>query len=267
MAESAEGLTVVLPVFDCEKTIAKAVNHWLPTLDSLNRPYELLLVDDGSTDGTQAHADQLTHRHSNIRVVHHDVRRGYGACLRTAIETATMPLIFYTSTDPGWNPSDLPKMLKSLDIRDEYTGTQVEVVNGHRRGVALPKGKKRWSQFYRGFIRVVFGYWPEPPRGWLGNGERRSWWRCRVLFGLRIGDINGKFKLFRRSVFDRMEIQSDGEFVHAEVLAKANFLGCMMDEVVLADKQVPPPPTDTRKEMWLVFRDARFRSPMPAPSS
>jgi glycosyltransferase involved in cell wall biosynthesis len=265
MAESTEGLTIVLPVFDVEKTLGKSVGAWLPTLDALQRPYEFLVVDDGSVDGTKAQAELLANRNPRIKLLTHTERRGYGACLRTAIEAATQPLFFYTSTEPGWNASDLPRMLKSLEIRDEYTGKQVEVVNGHRRGTALPKGKKRLSQLYRGFVRVVFGYWPEPPRGWLGTGERRFWWRCRILFGLRIGDINSKFKLFRRSVFDRMVIQSDGEFVHAEILAKANFLSCMMDEVPLADKQVPPIQADTRKEMWRVFRDAKFRSPMSAP--
>ena len=265
MADPTEGLTIVLPVFDAEKTLGKSVGAWLPTLDSLRRPYELLIVDDGSSDDTKSQAEVLADRNPRIKLLAHSERRGYGACLRTAIEAATQPLVFYTSTEPGWNASDLPRMLKSLEIRDEYTGKQVEVVNGHRRGTALPKGKKRWSQLYRGFIRVVFGYWSEPPRGWLGASERRFWWRCRVLFGLRIGDINSKFKLFRRSVFERMELQSDGEFIHAEILAKANFLGCMMDEVVLADKQVPAAPTDTRKEMWRVFRDAKFRSPTATP--
>jgi hypothetical protein len=66
-------------------------------------------------------------------------------------------------------------------------------------------------------------------------------------------------------VFDRMVIQSDGEFVHAELLAKANFLGCMMDEILLAARHVPAPLPDTRKEQWQLFRNAKFRSPVPTP--
>src|SRR5262249_25539450 len=191
--------------------------------------------------------------------------RGYGASLRTALEASSYPLIFYTSADPGWHPSDLPRMLKSLDIRDEYTGKQVELVNGHRRGSALPLARKWFNRIGRAFVRFAFGYWPEPSKGWLGSAEDRFWCRCRVLFGLRVGDINSKFKLVRRSVFDRMLIQSDGEFVHAELLAKANFLGCMMDEVVLAARHTPGPLPDTRKEQWRLFRNAKFRSPIPTP--
>jgi glycosyltransferase involved in cell wall biosynthesis len=265
MADNPEGLTFVLPVFDQEKAVGKAVSSWVPVLNSLGRPYQLLIVDDGSGDGTKAQADVIATRNKRVHVLAHPEHRGYGACLRTALESATQPILFYTSVDPGWHPSDLQRMLKSLDVRDEYTGKQVEVVNGHRRGTALVGARKWFSRFYRLFVRLAFGYWPDHSKGWLGKAEGRFWWRCRVLFGLRVGDINCKFKLFRRSVFDRMVIQSDGEFVHAELLAKANFLGCMMDEVVLAARHVPGPLPDTRKEMWRVFNDPKFRSPVPTP--
>jgi glycosyltransferase involved in cell wall biosynthesis len=265
MSDTAEGLTLVLPVFDQEKTLAKAVSAWVPTLHSLNRPYELLIVDDGSLDGTKAQAEVLVTRNGRIRVLSHAERKGYGACVRTALEVATQPLFFYTSADHGWNPADLGRMLKSLEFRDEYTGKRVEVVNGHRRGTRLPSRQKWLNRLYRGFVRVVFGYLPEPPKGWLGAAENRYWWKCRLLFGIRVGDINSKFKLFRRSVFDRIVIQSDGEFIHAELLAKANFLGCMMDEIVLADRQVPPPLPDVKKELRRVFRNPKFRSPVPTP--
>ncbi|HEX3152235.1 MAG TPA: hypothetical protein VHR66_29445, partial [Gemmataceae bacterium] len=195
----------------------------------------------------------------------HTERKGFGACIRTALEAASQPLFFYTSTDAGWTPSDLPRMLKSLAVQDEYTKKFVEIVNGHRRGTMLPAGRKRLNWVYRVIIRIVFGYLPDPPRGWLGAAESRFWWKCRLMFGLRLGDINSKFKLFRRSVFNRMVLQSNGEFIHAEILAKANFLGCLMDEIILADRQSPPTQPDVRTEMWKVFHDPKFRSPVPTP--
>src|SRR3954451_10623436 len=223
--QPAEGLTFVLPVFDEEKALGKAVSGWIPTLDGLRRPYELFIVDDGSLDGTRAQAEGLAARNRRLKVLSHPERRGFGACLRPALAAANQPLLFYTSADHNWSHADLGRMLQSIGYTDEYTGKRVEIVNGHRRGTALPRGPKWRNRLYRVFMRVAFGFWPEPPKGWLGTSERRVWWRCRVLFGLRVGDINSKFKLFRRSVFDRIEIQSDGEFVHSELLAKANFLG------------------------------------------
>jgi glycosyltransferase involved in cell wall biosynthesis len=263
--QPAEGLTLALPAFDQEKTLAKAVAAWASVLDGLRRPYELLIIDDGSQDGTRTQADILATKNGRVRVLAHPERKGFGACLRTALEASTQPLFFYTSADHGWNPNDLPRMLKCLAVRDEFSGKQVEIVNGHRRGTALPAGRQWVGRLYRGLVRVVFGYWPEPPRGWLGAAEGRYWWKCRLLFGLRVGDVSSKFKLFRKSVFDRMVLQSDGEFVHAEILAKVNFLGCLMDELVLADRASPPELPDVRKEMWTVFHDPRFRSPVPTP--
>ena len=263
--QPAEGLTVALPVFDQEKTLAKAVAGWQPVLDGLQRPYELLVVDDGSRDGTRAQADILATRNTRLKVLAHPERKGFGAALRTALEAARYPLFFYTSADHGWNANDLPRMLKALAVRDEFTGKQVEIVNGHRRGTALPAGRRRLNWAFRAFVRVVFGYMPEPPRGWLGAAENRYWWKCRLLFGLRVGDVNSKFKLFRRHVFDRMVLQSNGEFIHAEILAKANFLGCLMDEIVLGDRPDPIPSPDVGEEMWAVFRDPQFRSPVPTP--
>lgn len=242
--------------------LAVTLDAWLPVLAECRHPYEVLLVNDASTDGSATLADKYAAKHSSIRLLTHTERQGFGACLRTAYEGSSNPLFFYTSCEAGWNPKDLPRLLKSAYIKDEFTGKLVEVVNGHRRGQPLPAGKKRWNTLRRTLTRILFGYWPEPPKGWLGADEDRFWWRCRIEFGLRLGDINSKFKLFRRSVLDRIVIQSNGDFVHAELLAKANFLGCLMDEVLLADRQTITPIGDTKADRQQVFQHPQFRSPL-----
>ena len=75
----------------------------------------------------------------------------------------------------------------------------------------------------------------EPLPGWLGGKALAYQKLIRLLFAVRLHDIDCAFKLFRRKIFDRIPIQSDGEFVHAEILAKANFLGCYVDEVPLEE--------------------------------
>jgi glycosyltransferase involved in cell wall biosynthesis len=263
MADSAEGLTFVLPVYNQAAHLEKVVNGWISALQGIGRPYDLILVDDGSTDDSPAIALKLASRHNRINVLTHPTHQGFGASIRTALEQSTQPLFFYTSGDPHWATADLARMLKSIEQKDEYTGMLVQIVNGHRRGLPIPAGRKRLRKLKSFFNRIVFGYWLDTSKGWLGREEESFWWRCRLQFGLRVGDINSAFKLFRRQVFDKMVLQSDGDFIHAEILAKANFLGTLMDEITLADKQTPGHLPDMSAERKRVFKNPQFRSPLP----
>ena len=89
-----------------------------------------------------------------------------------------------------------------------------------------------------------------------------------MLFGLRVWDPDCAFKLFRRSILESIPIQSNGTFVHAELLAKANFLGCLMAEVPIgrlagAFKGVAePPPADGWRDARSVFRRPEFAAPV-----
>src|SRR5262249_43820125 len=102
--------------------------------------------------------------------------------------------------------------------------------------------------------------------------HRHRFW-VRLLFGVRLQDIDSKFKLLRRQVFDRFPIQSDGDFVHAEIIAKINFLGALMDELPIAAKpgsyaavaEPPPMPPPVATEMKRVFRRPVFLPP-PGPN-
>jgi glycosyltransferase involved in cell wall biosynthesis len=153
-------------------------------------------VDDGSTDRSAALAEEWAGRHPRGRVLRHRVRSGFGAALRTGLAAARHPLFFYSTCDNQYEPADLKQLLDVID--------QVHVVSGYR---------------------VQEGASGKPYRA--GRGYR---WLVRLLFGVRLRDIDCAFKLFRREIFARIPIQSNGRFVHAEILAKANFLGCLMGE-------------------------------------
>jgi hypothetical protein len=112
--------------------------------------------------------------------------------------------------------------------------------------------------FWRWSLWLLFGIVLLPLPGWLGRQPVAYQKLVRWLFGVRVGDIDSAFKLFRREVFDRIPIQSDGQFVHAEILAKANFAGCLMEEVAI---EVPATwESDSRRwaELWRVFRSPDF---------
>src|SRR5947209_7296668 len=190
-------LSVVLPACNVEADLIVIVDGWKAYLDSLNRDYELVITDDGSSDRTGRLADELAAKLPRLKVIHHPTAQGFGAALRSGLAAAQLPLFFYGECTTAYQPQELGKLLEMIDHVDLVTGIRVWQQN-----------RPAWSP--------------------------RDWWSrlaLRLVFGLRLKDADCAFKLFRRSIFARIPIQSDGAFVHAEILAKANFLGCMMAEV------------------------------------
>ena len=267
------GITVVLPFFNQAAVLESILNSWSHTLQKLGRSYEILLIDDGSTDGgvsllegTEGKAG-LFKRIAHLYLERHEARRGYGACIRTALEKARYPLFFYTGFDHPYQPADLKTMLHNIEETDPDSGEKVDLVNGFRTTTPLPNWRRILGKWYRVFLRVALGANSDPLPGWLGAEAHRLARKMRILFGVRLHDINSRFKLFRRKIFDRFPIQSDGDFVHGEIMAKANFLGCMMLELPIAQRPgpipvspEPPPPTDAGKELWAVFHNPKFTS-------
>ncbi len=164
---------------------------------------------------------------------------GVGTLLRAGLQAARHPLVAYCECTPAYDPSDLGKMLKAID--------DVDLVAPYRE---LPTGKRR-----RSASDCLYGLF------------------ARIIFGLRLHDVDCAFKLFRRSVFDRIPIQSDGSFAQTEILAKANFLGCLMTEVGITYNPAPgatsePPFSRTRRaEAYRVFRSPDFGLPPPREES
>jgi glycosyltransferase involved in cell wall biosynthesis len=191
-------LSVVLPVHNGEACLEKVLASWLTFLDSLERDYQAVVVNDGSSDRTAELAAALEVKNPRVRLLHHPSPQGLGACLRTGLEASRFPLFFYTECSDSYEPSDLRQLLEAID--------KVDLVSGYRVGQAAREAGSFWKRnAYRALLRL--------------------------LFGLRLNDVDCPFKLFRRSIFARIPIQSDGPFVHAEILAKANFLGCIMTDM------------------------------------
>jgi glycosyltransferase involved in cell wall biosynthesis len=264
--QPAEGLSVLLPVCNQAANLERALTSWLAVLERLGRDYELLVVDDGSSDDTKAlllggnGKPGLRERLRHVDVLEHDKRRGYGASTRTGLAVARYPLIFCTGCDYPYNPADLKALLKRIDERDPETGAQIDVVNGYRTGQPVTGWRKRAGALWRLLLRLALNMHALPRPGWLGRSAHHYALLVRCLFGPRVGDVDSRFKLFRKRIFERIPIQSDGDFVHAEILAKANFLGCLMDELPIAERPgpfpaqpEPPAPTSRWSELRRVF--------------
>ena len=134
------------------------------------------------------------------RVLHCDAQAGIGELLRAGLAAAQYPLVAYFEYNDAYRASDLTKMLEAID--------HVDLVAGYRVNAKGKRPREVHDFLYR--------------------------WMARLLFGVCLRDVNCCFKLFRREIFARIPVQSSGILAHAEILAKANFLGCLMSEVDVA---------------------------------
>lgn len=225
-----ELISVVLTAHNEEAHLEAVVSGWIKYLDGLGRDYTLLLVDDGSTDRTAELAEGLAKKYPRLQILRHETQRGVGTALRTGLAASKHPLFFYSVCKPGYRPSDLKRLLDEIEA--------VDLVSGARPGQTAPAWLRILGTVYRWLIWLLFGVYEEPLLVW--PGWRGYWYYrlARLFFGVRVVDAGSEFKLFRRAIFARIPLQSDGPFVHVEILAKANFLGRLMAEVPINDSPI-----------------------------
>jgi glycosyltransferase involved in cell wall biosynthesis len=255
-------LSVLLLAHNEEPHLEAVLASWAAELGRRERDYEILVVDDGGTDRTAELVGAVAARSPQVRLLRHEKRQGTGAALRTGLAAARFPMLLTCTCDGQFQPEELQRLLADID--------RVHLVAGFRvsRPVPLPLRLLGW--LYRLFLRVLLAHKVEPLPGWLGWQAWRAHVRSRVLFGLRVRDVYCPFRLYRREIFERIPIQSDGEFAQVEVLAKANFLGSVMTETPVRHQPPAETPGETaaarrqeRADFWRVFGHPDFRPPPP----
>jgi glycosyltransferase involved in cell wall biosynthesis len=253
-------VSIVIPVHNAVDRLEKVVPAWGDALARLGREYEIVVVDDGSTDSTPSVLEKLASgRVHHLRVLRHNSRRGFGACLKTALAEVQHPLFFYTSPDYPYTPSDIKPFLDRIEIKDEVLGKRADLISGCRTGRKAPVAIKWLGRGWRLFLRIAFGLQLQPLPVWLGMRENFYRFLVGFVFGVPMIDVNSAFKLYRTAFLRRVPIQSDGDFVHTELVAKATFLTSIMDEVPLSPTAAAEPGVPSVwREMWTVFTDPDF---------
>jgi glycosyltransferase involved in cell wall biosynthesis len=188
--ERVDRLSVFFPAHDEEANLEPLVEEALGSLPRLARTYEIVVVDDGSRDGTGAIADRLAAAHPDVvRVVHHPTNLGYGSALRTGFRAARHDLIAFTDGDRQFRVADLGRLTARLAEPDTP-----DAVVGYRIRRADPLLRTLYARAY-----------------WLAN---------RTFFGLRVRDVDCACKLFRREALRDLRVESGGAFFSAELLIK-----------------------------------------------
>src|SRR5216117_4470109 len=124
-AEKPAGLSVFFPAYNDGGTIASMAIRAVRAAAELTPDFEIIVVDDGSADGTADIADELTRTYPQVRAVHHPTNRDYGAALQTGFRSATKELIFYTDGDAQYDPTELAALWKKMTA-------DADLVNGYK---------------------------------------------------------------------------------------------------------------------------------------
>ncbi len=267
---AAQPLSVVLLAHNDRAHLETVVGEWLAFLSGLGREFELLVVDDGSTDGT-ADLRPAAEVHPRVRFLRHPKPQGEGAALRTALALARYPLLAYAPCDSRFPPDDLNRLLtkRTVPNKPDLEIDHVHLMSGYRAGRPVPVALRALGALARLISRAVFSHAPPPLPGWLGWRRHLGGLLVRWLFGVRYRDVASPFRLLRRDMLARIPLQSDGPFVHVEIVAKANFLGHIFGEElplhgVSPEPRSPPVAGSARqmlREAVRLFRHPDFGPP------
>jgi glycosyltransferase involved in cell wall biosynthesis len=181
------GLSIFFPAYNDAGTIASLVIEARKTAERLTPDFEILVVNDGSTDRTGEIADELARTYPEVRIVHHAGNRGYGGALRSGFAAAAKDFVFYTDGDAQYDPTELAALWARM--RDD-----VDLVNGYKISRSDP------------LHRIIIG--------------RIYHHTVRILFGLTVRDVDCDFRLMRRAIFDRVTLEHNSGVICLEMMKK-----------------------------------------------
>ncbi len=184
-------ISVFFPCYNEQENVGRTTEKAMTVLQELGTDFEVIIVNDGSSDDTGRIADEIANEDGRVKVVHHERNLGYGAALQSGFKAASKELVFYTDGDGQFDICEMPPL---LELTADY-----DIVSCYRLDRKDP------------VVRRI--------NGWC--------WTKLVclLFGLKIRDIDCAFKLYRRKIFDNIELSSTGALIDTEILARATRKG------------------------------------------
>ncbi len=191
-------LSIFFPCYNDAGTIASMVVKADALARTLTDDYEIIVIDDGSEDGSWKILQELHQHYPVLRLIHHEKNRGYGATLRAGFAAATKEWVFYTDGDGQYDVNELSLLVDRLS-------DNVDIVNGYKI--------KRHDPLHRILI------------GWLYHHL------IKISFGLTIRDVDCDFRLMRRSMITRIPLKHTSGVICVEMIAKLEQAGARFVEV------------------------------------
>ncbi len=195
-------ISLVIPMFNEEANIEHAIAYAGEALAQHSADYEIIIVDDASTDESPEIVRRATAGNPRIKLISHDFNQKLGASLRTGFAASRYELILYMDADLPFDPDVLGRAIRAMNV------TRADVISGYR-----------FDRTTEGVKRTLYTI--------LYN------WMIRMLFGISIRDINFSFKLMRREVLEAVDLKSEGSLIDAELIVKARNRGFTIQQIGL----------------------------------
>lgn len=196
-AEKKPSISVFYPAFNEAENIAGLALKTAAVLRRIASNWEVVVVNDGSSDNTEAVVKGLHKKEKRIRVVNHVVNQGYGAAVKTGFASSKMDWIFFTDGDAQFDVNEMELLLPLMGDND--------LVVGYRMDRADPLQRKLNAWAWGTLVKTLFG-----------------------LKGVR--DIDCAFKFIRRDVFKVFKLETTGAMISTELLVKSQKNGFKIAE-------------------------------------
>jgi glycosyltransferase involved in cell wall biosynthesis len=193
-----DSVSVFFPAYNDAATIPSMVIASLLTLPKMTEDYEVIVVNDGSSDHTGEMLQELERVYPRVRIINHIANRGYGGALRSGFKAATKTWIFYTDGDAQYDPRELTRLVDAVT-------EETDVVNGYKIARSDPLHRILVGKLYHHFVRVLFGF--------------------------KLRDVDCDYRLLRREIFDHVELTSTSGTICLEMVKKFQDLGYRFKEV------------------------------------
>lgn len=189
-----QGISLFFPAYNEAENVGGTIEKCIAVLEPLGCEYEIIIVDDGSRDRTAEIVKEYAAKNSRVVLKRHEKNRGYGGALQTGFNSCRYGLIFFSDCDLQFDLGELTSFIELMK-----NDPQIDGVIGYRIKRADP------------WIRKLNAF------GW------NCW--VRLLFGLKVKDIDCAFKLFKRELIENITIESSGALISAEILTKIKKAG------------------------------------------
>ena len=192
-------ISVFFPAYNDAESLPALLARTFHVLPRLTADYEVIVVNDGSTDQTPSVLERLAEQYaSHLRIVTHRSNQGYGAALRSGFAACTKEAIFYTDGDGQYDVCELERLWKEWR-------PGIDLVNGYKLGRADGRLREMMGSIYNRAVQLVFH--------------------------ITIRDIDCDFRLIRRAALTRIQLRSNSGSICVELVRKLQSLGCRFAEV------------------------------------